>query len=313
MINPYDVAYARYLQTIFETGETVGDRTGTGTIESFGVMADYGKISSEAFPLLTCKQTPFKSVLSELLWFIEGSTDERRLAEILFGKPRTELADKQTIWTANAKADYWKNGKFEGDLGNVYGKMWRSWPAFEGYTRRVHGIVCGTNYENKPLDQLDRVIESLKRDPHSRRHLIVAWNPGEQTSDKVALPPCHYAFQFNVNSNKELSLLVSMRSNDAMLGAPFNIASYALLQLTVAQVTGLKPGQLKFSIGSAHIYNNHVDGAMETIRRVANHEVFTPPRLLIDPDIKNIDDFKMSSFRMENYKPSPKIPLPMAT
>lgn len=309
----FDNQYGLFINNILVNGHEVGDRTGTGTLETFGYMANYGIVAAEAFPLLTVKQTPFKSVLGELLWFLEGSTDERRLAEITFGKPRELLDNKKTIWTDNAEADYWKNAKFEGDLGNVYGKMWRSWPVHNVTEHKTEdGMVLMRSVRSSVIDQIDQVIEGIKTNPHSRRHLVMAWNPSEQTEDKVALPPCHYAFQFNVGKD-QLNLLVHMRSNDALLGAPFNVASYALLLNMIAQVTGYKVGSLKFSIGSAHIYLNHLDAALEVVRRIKDNELYMPPRLEMDDSIRHIDDFKMDSFRIEDYKSSPKIPLPMAT
>ncbi len=313
-LNRFDTTYAQYIRNVLNEGTQVEDRTRIGTLEVFGMMVNYDNVSVNNFPLLTVKQTPFKSVLGELLWFLEGSTDERRLAEITFGKSRDELEGKKTIWTDNQKADYWKGAKFEGDLGNVYGKMWRSWPVYDVTEHRspLNGATLLKTVQTSMINQIDRVIEDIKTNPTSRRHIVLAWNPAEQTPDKVALPPCHYAFQFNVTGDK-LNLLVHMRSNDIMLGAPFNIASYALLLNMIAQVTQYKVGSLKFSIGSAHIYLNHIDGAFETLRRVADQENFAPPQLIMDDSIKHIDDFKMESFGIANYTACPKISLPMAT
>lgn len=305
----YDRIYTTYLSDILWNGVDVDDRTGVGTREVFSKYVDYGSIIN-GFPLLTIKKTPFKAVLGELLWFIEGSTDERRLAEITFGN-RT----KNTIWTDNANADYWKGAKFEGDLGNVYGKMWRSWPVHDVTEHKTKdGLLLTKSVTSSAIDQLDKVIEGLKTDPSSRRHIVLAWNPGEQTPDKVALPPCHYVFQFNVNPKyKTLNLLVNMRSNDILLGAPFNVASYALLLRMVAQVTNLNTGNLSFMIGSAHIYTTHIEGAQEVISRLSKAETIQAPKLIIDDSIKHIDDFKMNSFELVDYNPLPKIPLPMAT
>lgn len=306
----YDEVYGRYLSDVLWNGVDVDDRTGTGTREIFSKYVDYGSIL-ESFPLLTIKQTPFKAVLGELLWFIEGSTNEQRLSEITFG-----AAGKKTIWTDNANAPYWTGAKEPGDLGNIYGKMWRSWPVQDVTEHRTSdGILLSKTVQTSAIDQLDRVIEGLKSDPSSRRHLVLAWNPGEQTPDKVALPPCHYGFQFNVNPKyNTLNLLVNMRSNDILLGAPFNVASYALLQYMVAQVTGLNIGNLSFMIGSAHIYQNHFDGAQEVLNRLNSNEGLpASPKLRMDREIKHIDDFKMSSFELIGYNPLPRIPLPMAT
>ena len=196
--------YLDALRNVLETGADKKDRTGTGTKAIFGMQQRYNM--EDGFPAMTTKKLPWKSIVSELLWFIEGSGDERRLAEILYG---TRDKNKKTIWTANAEADYWKpKAKFEGDLGRIYGVQWRHWKAPEG----------------KEIDQLKNAIELIKNNPTSRRIIVNAWNPGE--IDKMALPPCHTFFQFFVANNK-LSLQMYQRSCDMFLGVPFNIASYS--------------------------------------------------------------------------------------
>jgi len=230
---------------------------------------------------------------SELLWFIEGSSDERRLCEILHG---TRDKDKRTIWTDNAEADYWTGGKFEGDLGRVYGVQWRDWTTYPKE---------GSFGDVKSVDQLADVIQRIKDKPWDRRHIITAWNPGEL--DQMALPPCHMTFQFYVADNK-LSCHMFQRSCDMFLGVPFNIASYALLTHMIAQVTNLDVGELVLTLGDAHIYSNHFDQVKEQLSRVPD----TLPTLMIDKSIKYINDFTMDSFRLENYNPQKSIKAPMA-
>ena len=208
--------YQQDLKYILENGQRRPNRTGTDTISVFGMQTRYNL--EEGFPAITTKKLAWKAVVSELLWFIEGSGDERRLAEILHG---TRDQSKQTIWTANANAPYWKPKAFyEGDLGRVYGVQWRDW---------------GPRIGDK-VDQLTNLIEGIKKDPEGRRHIITAWNPGEL--NQMALPPCHLLAQFNVRNGK-LDCLMYQRSNDFFLGCPFNIASYSLLTHMIAQVCEL--------------------------------------------------------------------------
>lgn len=238
----------------------------------------------KGFPAVTTKKLAFKSVLSELLWFIEGSGDERRLCEILHG---TRDKSKKTIWTANAEADYWlKRGhaKFDGDLGRIYGVQWRNWE----------------NKFGEKIDQLGEVIEKIKTEPNDRRLIVSAWNPGEL--DYMALPPCHRDFQFYV-ANGKISLHMNQRSCDMFLGVPFNIASYSLLLHMIAQVTNYKVGEAIFTFNDAHIYKEHYDAVEEQINRTPTEL----PTLKINPNIKNIDDFKMGDFELENYNPQPTI------
>ena len=277
--------YLDALKYVLEKGIDRKDRTGTGTRAIFGMQQRYKM--EDGFPAMTTKKLPWKSVVSELLWFIEGSGDERRLAEILYS---TRDKGKNTIWTANANADYWKpKAKFEGDLGRVYGVQWRKWK----------------NPEGKETDQLKNAINLIKNNPSSRRIIVNAWNPGEL--DKMALPPCHAFFQFFVADGK-LSLQMYQRSCDMFLGVPFNIASYSLLLHMVAQVTGLQAGEFVHTLGDAHIYHNHYGQVKEQLSR----EPLKLPKLKLNPKIKNIDDFKMEDIELLDYEHHPPIKAPMA-
>ena len=236
--------YLDALRKVLEKGAEKKDRTGIGTKAIFGMQMRFNM--EGGFPAITTKKLAWKSVVSELLWFIEGSGDERRLAEILYG---TRDKEKTTIWTANAEAGYWKpKARFEGDLGRIYGMQWRKWKTPDG----------------KEIDQLKNAIELIKTNPSSRRIIVNAWNPGE--IDKMALPPCHTFFQFFV-ADKKLSLQMYQRSCDMFLGVPFNIASYSLLLYMVAQVAGLKAGEFVHTLGDAHIYYNHFEQVKEQLKR----------------------------------------------
>lgn len=280
--------YLDLLHTVRHQGEMRGEeRTGVGTRSRFMSWLNFDL--REGFPLLTTKKVAFKSVLSELLWFIEGSQNERRLAEIHYGKPRTELRDKKTIWTANAdnqgKALGHYNTEDNKDLGPVYGVQWRNWDG---------------------IDQLANVIEGIKSSPQSRRHILSAWNVSDL--DKMALPPCHTFSQFYVNNQGELNCNLYQRSADLFLGVPFNIASYALLTHMIAHVCGLKVGDYYHTIGDGHIYNNHIDAVDEQLARKSKKF----PQLKIIGDHKTIDDFTMDSFEIVGYDPHPFIKAPMA-
>ena len=277
--------YLDALRYILENGVDKKDRTGVGTRAVFGMQVRFNM--EHGFPAVTTKKLPWKSVVSELLWFIEGSNDERRLAEILHG---TRDKSKNTIWTANAEAGYWKpKSRFEGDLGRVYGVQWRKWKSPDG----------------KEIDQLSNAIKMIKEQPNSRRIIVTAWNPGEL--DAMALPPCHAFFQFFVVGNK-LSLQMYQRSCDMFLGVPFNIASYSLLLHLIAQATNLEPGEFVHTLGDAHIYQNHFEQVKEQLSR----KPFPLPKLLLNPEIKNIDDFKMEDIKLENYQFHPPIKAEMA-
>ena len=287
--------YHKLIKHILDHGITKSDRTGTGTISVFGTQLRFDL--SAGFPLVTTKFVPFKSVLSELLWFLEGSTDERRLAEIYYGQQRNELIGKQTIWTANADKQGKDLGYLNSDqykhLGPVYGRQWR--------------LFGNTSLESSGVDQIAQVIEQIKSNPDSRRHLVSAWNVSDL--DRMALPPCHYAFQFYVSEGK-LSCMFNMRSVDVFLGLSFNIASYALLTMMIAQVCDLELGELIFTGADTHIYLNHLEQVNELLSRDPNH--YKLPTVVIDSSIKSIDDFRMEHFTLVNYKYYPAIKAPMA-
>ncbi len=277
--------YLDALRYVLENGTDRKDRTGIGTRAVFGMQLRFNM--EDGFPAMTTKKLAWNSVVSELLWFIEGSDDERRLAEILYG---TRDKSKTTIWTANAQAEYWKpKTRFEGDLGRIYGVQWRRWKSPDG----------------KEIDQLANAIKLIKENPTSRRIIVNAWNAGEL--DKMALPPCHVFFQFFV-SNGKLSMQMYQRSCDMFLGVPFNIASYSLLLHMVAQVTDLKAGEFVHTLGDAHIYYNHFEQVKEQLSR----KPFPLPRLWLNPKIKNIDYFKMEDIKLENYQFHPAIKAQMA-
>jgi thymidylate synthase len=272
--------YHDLLEDILNNGERKDDRTGVGTISVFGRQLRFDL--SKGFPAITTKKLAWKSVVSELLWFIEGSGDERRLAEILYGSRDPE---RSTIWTGNAQAAYWTpKAKYDGDLGRVYGVQWRDW----------HGV-----------DQLSNLIEGIKTDPNGRRHILTAWNVAEL--DKMALPPCHVLAQFYVNNGK-LSCHMYQRSVDVFLGLPFNIASYALLTHMIAQVCDLKVGELIISTGDTHIYSNHVEQVKEQLSR----EEYPLPLLFLTPEIKNIDKFSMDAILLFDYQSHGTIKAEMA-
>ena len=278
--------YLQDLKYILENGEERLDRTGTGTVGVFGLQTRYDL--REGFPAVTTKRLAWRAMLSELLWFIEGSGDERRLAEILHG---TRDPEKKTIWTANAEAEYWKpKAMSKGDLGRVYGVQWRRW----------------TNYLAYHTDQLIQLIEGIKRDPYSRRHILTAWNPGEL--DQMALPPCHIMSQFYVNNRGELSCQMYQRSGDWFLGIPFNIASYSLLTHMIAQVCGLSVGEFIHTVGDAHCYVNH----LEQIKTQLGRSPLPLPTLWLNPNVKEITGFTMNDIKLIDYTSHGGLPAQMA-
>lgn len=286
--------YLNALKNILENGDERPDRTGVGTKSIFGLQMRFDL--TEGFPAVTTKKLAWKAVVSELLWFIEGSGDERRLAEILHG---TRDTSKRTIWTDNVTAEYWINRRHQrnaADLGRVYGVQWRRWrkPLI-----RVNKVVLQNH------DQLLELIAGLKEDPYSRRHIITAWNPGE--IDLMALPPCHMMAQFYVNNGK-LSCQMYQRSADMFLGVPFNIASYALFTHMLAQVCNLEVGDLIITIGDAHIYNNHVEQVKEQLKR----KPLPLPTLQLNPDVGVITNFEMSDIELVGYESHDAIKAPMA-
>lgn len=294
--------YLDAMKEVLDKGTTKEDRTGTGTISYFGMQQRYNL--AEGFPAVTTKKLAWRGVVSELLWFIEGSGDERRLREILHGSRDSE---KGTIWTQNAQADYWQpRANYEGDLGRVYGVQWRHWRTTDTqYQRRTVDGISREKVINKEVDQLAELIAGIKRDPHGRRHILTAWNPGELSD--MALPPCHCLAQFYVN-NGRLSCQMYQRSCDMFLGVPFNIASYSLLTHMIAQVCDLEAGEFVHVLGDAHIYLNHVEQVKEQLAR----EPLTAPTLWLNPDVKDIDKFTMSDIRLDSYQSLDTIPAPMA-
>jgi thymidylate synthase len=281
--------YHNLLEDILYNGEVRDDRTGVGTISVFGRSIRFDL--RRGFPAVTTKKLAWKACVGELLWFIEGSSDERRLAEITHGTSDGTV----TIWTPNAQASYWKHkAKFDGDLGRVYGVQWRDWVKTDKPPVRVS------------IDQLQTLITHIKDDPYSRRHILTAWNVAEL--EDMALPPCHVMSQYYVNSNNELSCHMYQRSVDAFLGLPFNIASYALLTHMIAQVTNLKVGELIISMGDTHIYKNHINQVREQLTR----ESYTLPTLMLTHGIKDITQFTMNDILLENYKSHGPIKAEMA-
>lgn len=283
--------YLDALQFVLDHGVQKGDRTGLGTISVFGLQHRYDL--SAGFPAVTTKKLAWKSVVGELLWFIEGSGNERRLAEITHGSKEGTT----TIWTPNALAPYWKSkAQYEGDLGRIYGVQWRNWQQYK--IRKDYG---DSHLEGNRvaadvvrIDQLQDLISQIKQDPNGRRHILTAWNPAE--IDQMALPPCHMFAQFYVANNK-LSCQMYQRSCDMFLGVPFNIASYSLLTHMIAQVCDLAVGEFIHTLGDAHIYLNHIEQVKEQLTRKS----LPLPQLYLNPDIKDITKFTMQDIRLINY------------
>ena len=298
--------YLAALKQVLDTGTQRGDRTGTGTLSLFGMQQRYNL--AESFPAVTTKKLAWKACVGELLWMIEGSGDERRLAEITHG-----ISDgTTTIWTPNALAPYWRHkAKFEGDLGRVYGVQWRHWRTPVEHRQEHYRDDFGNYYNRggklhiKEVDQLTDLIDGIKRDPHGRRHIISAWNPGEL--DQMALPPCHTFAQFYV-ADGQLSCQMYQRSCDMFLGVPFNIASYSLLTHLVAQVCQLQVGEFVHALGDAHIYLNHIDQVKEQLKR----EPLPAPQLWLNPNITDITKFTMADIRLDGYTSHPPIRAEMA-
>ena len=289
-----EYSYLNALKQILEDGEDRPDRTGVGTKSIFGLQMRFDL--AQGFPAVTTKKLAWKAVVSELLWFIEGSGDENRLKEILHGD---RYSEKKTIWSDNTKADYWTKKRLQrhaGDLGRVYGVQWRRWRA---PLVRINKVVL------QNCDQLLSLIEGIKADPYSRRHIITAWNPGEL--ELMALPPCHMMSQFYVNNGK-LSCQMYQRSADMFLGVPFNIASYALFTHMIAQVCNLEVGELIITIGDAHIYSNHIEQVTEQLKR----KPLPLPTLKLNPEIEVITDFDMKDIELVDYQCHEAIAAPMA-
>ena len=255
--------YQDLLKHILENGHRKHDRTGTGTISTFGYQMRFDL--KDGFPLLTTKKVHLKSIIHELLWFLKGDTNVRYLQD-----------NGVRIWNEWADAD--------GDLGHIYGYQWRSWPAYDG------GFI----------DQISEVVETIKKNPDSRRMIVSAWNVADL--DRMNLPPCHAMFQFYVADGR-LSLQLYQRSADSFLGVPFNIASYALLCMMVAQVCGLEPGEFIHTFGDVHIYLNHLAQVEKQLKR----EPRQLPRMVLNPDVKDIFGFKYEDFTLQDYDPWPPI------
>jgi thymidylate synthase len=260
--------YLDLMKHVLEHGARKNDRTGTGTLSIFGAQLRFDLAAG--FPLLTTKKVHLKSIIHELLWFLKGETNTRYLKE-----------NGVSIW------DEWADAK--GDLGPVYGYQWRSWPAADG----------------RHIDQISQVLEQIRKNPDSRRMIVSAWNVADLP--KMALLPCHAFFQFYVADGK-LSCQLYQRSADIFLGVPFNIASYALLNLMVAQACGLKPGELVHTFGDTHLYLNHLDQAREQLSRSPRRL----PAMKLNPAVKDLFQFKYEDFTLENYDPHPAIKAPVA-
>ena len=286
--------YNDALKQILENGKLKTNRTGTDTLSIFGMQLRFDL--KQGFPAVTTKKLAWRAVVSELLWFLEGSSNELRLKEILYG---TSATDRSTIWSANVNSDYWRSrARTEGDLGRIYGVQWRNWR-----TPNRKWINSST-FEPVTIDQLSRLIDGLKNDPDSRRHILTAWNPGEL--DLMALPPCHVLSQFDVTDGY-LSCQLYQRSCDMFLGVPFNIASYALLTHLIAKTIKAQVGELILTFGDVHIYNNHVEQVKEQMSR----RPFTLPTLDLS-DVKDIWTAQLDDIRLMNYIHHPTIKAEMA-
>jgi len=267
-IRPHMQQYLDLMRHVLEHGHKKSDRTGTGTLSVFGWQMRFDL--AQGFPLLTTKKLHTKSILHELLWFLKGDTNIRYLKE-----------NGVSIW------DDWADAN--GDLGPVYGYQWRSWHAPDG----------------RVIDQITQLVDGLKRNPDSRRHIVTAWNPAD--IDRMKLPPCHALFQFYVADGK-LSCQLYQRSADIFLGVPFNIASYALLTLMLAQVCGYRPGDFVHTLGDAHLYANHLEQARLQLTRAPR----ALPQLRIDPEVRDLFAFRFEDFALEGYDPHPHIAAPVA-
>lgn len=299
--------YHDLLEDILKNGERKDDRTGVGTYSVFGRNIRFDLRTG--FPAITTKKLAWKAVVGELLWFIEGSGDERRLAQITHGDKEGSV----TIWTPNALAPYWKHkAQYEGDLGRVYGVQWRHWKTPVYHKAETFTDDFGSQYNRegnlhvKETDQLKNLLEGLIKDPNGRRHIINAWNAGEL--DQMALPPCHVMSQFYVNKNKELSCHMYQRSVDVFLGLPFNIASYALLTHLIAKHCGYKVGELIISMGDTHIYDSHVEQVKEQLTRIE----FPQPTLMLNYNKTNIFDFTMEDIMLDGYQSHGQLKATMA-
>ena len=265
-------SYQDLMRLVLKTGVQRSDRTGVGTLSVFGHQMRFDL--QQTFPLITTKQVHLRSIIHELLWFLKGDTNIAYLKE-----------NNVSIW------DEWADEN--GDLGPVYGAQWRSWPAPTAAD------------PDRTIDQLAAVVHALRTDPYSRRHVVSAWNP--TCVDRMALPPCHCLFQFYVAEGR-LSCHLYQRAADIFLGLPFNIASYSLLTLMMAQVTGLKPGTFVHTLGDTHIYLNHLEQVQEQLGRIPH----TLPQMVLNPDVTDLFAFRFEDFTLENYTAHPRIKAPVA-
>jgi len=290
--------YNHLCSKIILNGIESKDRTGVGTLSMFGEQLRFNL--ADGFPAVTTKKLAWKSMVSELLWFIEGSGDERRLAEIQYG---TRDDAKKTIWTANARASYWlPKSAYNGDLGRVYGVQWRHWRYVDENTPPFKEGALVRNYDE--IDQLKELIDGLQRDPTGRRHILTAWNPAEL--NQMALPPCHMFAQFYIRNNV-LSCQMYQRSADIFLGVPFNIASYALLTHLIAKEIGAEVGELILTFGDVHIYNNHIEQVKEQISR----RPYALPQLDIS-EVSSIYTATLDQCKLVGYEHHPTIVAEMA-
>lgn len=291
--NLADVEYIEKLRYILSKGVTKGDRTGTGTLSTFGIQMRFDL--NEGFPILTTKNVHWHSVVHELLWFLRGDTNVKYLQD-----------NKVRIWNEWATDD--------GEIGQMYGKQWREWECYTANDR--------DEYEFCKVDQIKQLIHTLKHYPNSRRHIVSAWNVADLPKESalpqenvmrgfMALAPCHYAFQCYVADGK-LSMLVNQRSSDFFLGVPFNISSYALLTHMLAQITELGVGELVWSGGDCHLYSNHIEQAKEQISRFDKGLMHQPPKLVLNKSITDIDDFTFDDIQLQGYEHEPTIKAPIA-
>jgi|SRR5579872_16237 len=313
--------YIQLLIKILNTGETVVDRTGVGTLAIFGEQLKFDQ--TEGFSGVTTKKLAWKSVVSELLMFLKGSTNVNELRALLYGEENRFNMAKKTIWDANYEAQGKALGYTNGELGPVYGGQWRnrfdivytdsyddSGEALEalGYRKLGDDTYHGDTYYERHIDQVKSLLERAKTNPECRRLIVSAWNPEKQ--HLMTLPPCHYGFQIRITGDY-IDLLWTQRSVDTFLGLPFNIASYALLQAIFARILGKKPRYLTGQLGDTHIYKNHIDQVREQISR----EPKEPPKLWINPDLQTLEDFenaKVDDFLLIGYEHHPALTAPMA-
>ena len=308
--------YHDLLQRILDEGEEIDtERTGVGTIAIFGEVLKFDL--SNGFPAITTKKLAWKSVVSELLWFLRGSSNVHELRAILHGEENRFNLEKKTIWDENYENQAKSLGYTDGEMGDIYGVQWRNFGRGEFYHMDSNGF--GENHDVKGVDQIKEVLKEAAKNTSSRRLIVNAWNPrviwdtdydDNFEAKKAALPPCHYGFQLNI-VNGRLDMLWVQRSVDSLLGLPFNIASYALLQHIFAQILGLKVGTLNGHLGNVHLYKNHIDQVKEQLSR----EHFPTPKLWINPDLKTLKDFENASvddFKLIGYECHSAIKAPMA-